>query len=57
MTEHTDSNSAEQETLKALTFQRLHPKTYLQRFLAEDGLRPDGRTTEDWRSVSVNVGW
>ncbi|EKM59904.1 uncharacterized protein PHACADRAFT_181840 [Phanerochaete carnosa HHB-10118-sp] len=51
----TVSPSAEQETLKALTFQRLHPKAYLERFLAEN-VRPDGREPTEWRDVSVNVG-
>ena len=44
------------EALKALTFQRLHPKTYLERFLAER-VRPDGREPDEGRDVSVNVGW
>ncbi|KAF7789424.1 hypothetical protein EIP86_000368 [Pleurotus ostreatoroseus] len=43
------------EALKALTFQRLHPKTYLERFLAER-VRPDGREPDEGRDVSVNVG-
>lgn len=51
----SSSNSAEQDALKALTFQRLHPKTYLERFLAED-VRPDGRNLDEWRDVSVIVG-
>ena len=49
------STSPEQDALKALTFQRLHPKTYLERFLAEN-VRPDGRDFDEWRDVSVNVG-
>lgn len=36
-------------------FQRLHPKTYLERFIAE-GIRPDGREPTSWRNVSVNAG-
>jgi hypothetical protein len=36
-------------------YQRLHPHTYLQRFL-ERGVRTDGRKEGDWRSVGVNVG-
>ncbi|KAI9057666.1 ribosomal protein S5 domain 2-like protein [Trametes sanguinea] len=51
----SSSNSAEQDALKALTFQRLHPKTYLERFLSEN-LRPDGREFDEWRDISVNVG-
>ncbi|EIW61518.1 uncharacterized protein TRAVEDRAFT_35012 [Trametes versicolor FP-101664 SS1] len=50
----SSSSSAEQDALKALTFQRLHPKTYLERFLAED-VRPDGRNLDEWRDVSVIV--
>ncbi|KAI0638638.1 ribosomal protein S5 domain 2-type protein [Trametes polyzona] len=51
----SSSSSAEQDALKALTFQRLHPKTYLERFLSEN-VRPDGREFDEWRNVSVNVG-
>ncbi|KAF8076871.1 ribosomal protein S5 domain 2-type protein [Lyophyllum atratum] len=46
---------AEQEALKAATFQRLHPRVYLERFLNEQ-VRPDGRAFDGWRDVSVNVG-
>jgi len=56
-------------TNKAAIFQRLHPRVYLERFLAE-GVRPDGRSlwaTDShtgsvisegaiWREVSINVG-
>lgn len=52
----TSPTDAEQEALKALTFQRLHPRAYLERFLAEQ-LRPDGRTPAEWRNVSINAGW
>ncbi|TFK69417.1 ribosomal protein S5 domain 2-like protein [Pluteus cervinus] len=45
----------EQEALKASVFQRLHPRVYLERFLAEN-VRPDGREFDAWRPVSVNVG-
>ncbi|KAJ4474375.1 ribosomal protein S5 domain 2-type protein [Lentinula aciculospora] len=52
----------EREALKAATFQRLHPRIYLERFLQEK-IRPDGRSkAEDindanvWRNVEVNVG-
>ncbi|KAF7327752.1 Semialdhyde-dh domain-containing protein [Mycena kentingensis (nom. inval.)] len=41
--------------LKAAVFQRLHPRTYLERFIAES-YRPDGRQFDGWRDVSVNVG-
>ncbi|GJE87506.1 ribosomal protein S5 domain 2-like protein [Phanerochaete sordida] len=47
--------STEEAALKALTFQRLHPKAFLERFLAENA-RPDGREPAEWRDVSVNVG-
>ncbi|KAF9449035.1 hypothetical protein P691DRAFT_728597 [Macrolepiota fuliginosa MF-IS2] len=59
------SNAPEQgsDTLKAAIFQRLHPRVYLERFLAED-VRPDGRALGTgieggegvWRDVSINVG-
>ncbi|TDL30067.1 hypothetical protein BD410DRAFT_811430 [Rickenella mellea] len=42
-------------TSSALTFQRLHPRAYLERFISE-GFRPDGRTSDDWRETSLNVG-
>ena len=42
-------------SLEALSFQRLHPRAYLERFLAE-GIRLDGREDDGWRSVSVNTG-
>ncbi|KAJ6505978.1 ribosomal protein S5 domain 2-type protein [Mycena vulgaris] len=41
--------------LKASIFQRLHPRAYLERFVAEN-VRPDGRPFDAWRDVSVNVG-
>ncbi|CEL63878.1 exosome complex component RRP43 [Rhizoctonia solani AG-1 IB] len=41
--------------LEASTFQRLHPRTYFERFIAE-GYRPDGRKADTWRDVRVNVG-
>jgi hypothetical protein len=41
--------------LNADIFQRLHPKAYLERFLAEQ-LRPDGREAADWRDLYVHVG-
>ncbi|KAJ3529558.1 hypothetical protein NMY22_g8956 [Coprinellus aureogranulatus] len=45
----------EHEALQASIFQRLHPRAYLERFLAE-GFRPDGRALDVWREVSVNTG-
>lgn len=47
--------AAEAEALKAATFRRLHPRLYLERFLAE-GVRSDGRTEDDFRDIAVNVG-
>lgn len=40
---------------RVAVFQRLHPKAYFERFIAE-GFRPDGRESLDWRDLSVNVG-
>lgn len=39
----------------AAVFKRLHPSSYLSRFLTQ-GYRPDGRKTRSWREVSINVG-
>ena len=41
--------------LRAEVYRRLHPRAYLERFLAE-GVRPDGRTALDFRDVSINAG-
>lgn len=41
--------------IKAAVFQRLHPRLYLERFIAEN-VRPDGREFMAWREVSINVG-
>ncbi|KAI9462858.1 ribosomal protein S5 domain 2-type protein [Lactarius psammicola] len=41
--------------LNAQIFQRLHPRAYLERFLAEQ-VRTDGREAEEWRDLSVHVG-
>jgi len=49
------TSKAEQDALRAATFQRLHPKVYLERFLAEN-VRLDGREFAEWRDASVNVG-
>ncbi|KAJ8596856.1 hypothetical protein M405DRAFT_756868 [Rhizopogon salebrosus TDB-379] len=49
------NTSASDDTLRAQIFQRLHPRVYLERFIAEK-FRPDGRTFDEWRNVSVNVG-
>lgn len=49
------STANEEQAIKAATFRRLHPKAYLERFLAEK-IRPDGREVDEWRDISVNVG-
>ncbi|KAG7093557.1 hypothetical protein E1B28_007227 [Marasmius oreades] len=49
------SSDTQSESLKAAIFQRLHPRVYLERFLAE-GIRPDGRTEAEWRTVDINIG-
>lgn len=41
--------------LNAQIYQRLHPRAYLERFLAEQ-VRPDGREAEEWRDISLHVG-
>jgi len=51
----TQAASSSKEFLQATIFQRLHPRTYLSRFV-EEGFRPDGRERSDWRDISVNVG-
>ena len=43
------------DNLNAQIFQRLHPRAYLERFLAEQ-VRPDGREAEEWRDLFVHVG-
>lgn len=49
------ATSAPSEEIKAATFQRLYPKTYLERFLQEN-VRPDGRDFLEFRDCSINVG-
>lgn len=39
----------------AAVYKRLHPASYLSRYLSK-GYRPDGRKTAEWRDVSVNLG-
>ncbi|KLO14512.1 hypothetical protein SCHPADRAFT_903189 [Schizopora paradoxa] len=51
----SQAGSSSKESLQATVFQRLHPRTYLSRFV-EEGFRPDGRELGDWRDISVNVG-
>ncbi|KAI0044472.1 hypothetical protein FA95DRAFT_1583740 [Auriscalpium vulgare] len=41
--------------VKAQIFQRLHPRVYLERFVAEN-VRPDGREFDDFRDLSVVLG-
>lgn len=48
-------STSEDADLKAAVFQRLHPRVYLERFVAEN-VRPDGRQIDAWREISVNVG-
>ena len=45
----------EEDALKVAVFQRLHPRAYLERFLAEN-IRPDKRLCDEFRDVHVNVG-
>lgn len=49
------NNSTTTTSTTAETFRRLHPRTYLSRFLAEH-IRPDGREPSDSRDLSINVG-
>lgn len=49
---HPGLGSTEQEVT---TFQRLHPRVYLERFLAEK-IRPDGRNLHGFRDIDVNEG-
>lgn len=49
------ASSIQSDSLRAQIFQRLHPHAYLDRFLIE-GVRPDGRTPDEWRDVFINVG-
>lgn len=48
-------SQSEQDALKVAVFQRLHPRAYLERFLAEN-IRPDKRLCDGFRDVHVNVG-
>ena len=41
--------------LNAQIYQRLHPRAYFERFLAEQ-VRPDSREAEEWRDIFVHVG-
>jgi exosome complex component RRP43 len=41
--------------INAQIFQRLQPKAYLERFLA-DQFRPDGREASEWRDLFVHLG-
>ncbi|KIJ49546.1 hypothetical protein M422DRAFT_59277 [Sphaerobolus stellatus SS14] len=47
--------STSQKKFDPSVFQRLHPRAYLERFLAE-GVRPDGREPGSWRDAIANVG-
>jgi exosome complex component RRP43 len=48
-------SQSEEDALKVAVFQRLHPRAYLERFLAEN-IRPDKRLCDGFRDVHVNVG-
>jgi hypothetical protein len=48
-------SSSSDDALKASVFQRLHPRIYLERFLAEN-VRPDSREFTAFREIGVNVG-
>jgi exosome complex component RRP43 len=48
-------SQSEEDALKVAVFQRLHPRAYLERFLAEN-IRPDKRLCGGFRDVHVNVG-
>lgn len=47
--------SEEELRISAATFKRLHPRTYLERFLSSH-VREDGRSFPGWRRVSVVPG-
>jgi hypothetical protein len=51
----SSSSIAAASSSSAEVFKRLHPASYLARFLTK-GYRPDGRKLRGWRDVSVNVG-
>jgi exosome complex component RRP43 len=38
------------------TYQRLHPRAYLAKFIAEK-LRPDGRELAEFRLLEINSGY
>ena len=48
-------SQSEEDALKIAVFQRLHPRAYLERFLAEN-IRYDKRLSDGFRDVHVNVG-
>ena len=49
------SSAASTSASAGAIFRKLHPESYLQRYLAKD-YRPDGRQVGEWRDVSVNTG-
>lgn len=49
------SSAASTSASAGAIFRKLHPESYLQRYLAKD-YRPDGRQVREWRDVSVNTG-
>ena len=54
-TSSSSLSQSEEDALKVAVFQRLHPRAYLERFLAEN-IRPDKRLCDGFRDVHVNVG-
>ncbi|KAK2464837.1 hypothetical protein APHAL10511_003136 [Amanita phalloides] len=51
----TLTHDSDSDSVRAAIFQRLHPRVYLERFVAED-VRPDGRRFDEWRDISINIG-
>jgi exosome complex component RRP43 len=55
-----DTATASTSALTPALFRRLHPKPYLDKFIASE-VRPDGRPlagtgSERWREASINTG-
>lgn len=49
------TSSISSAAASAAVYQRLHPASYLSRYLAKE-YRPDGRSLLEWRDVSINAG-
>ncbi len=54
-TDQPEAESSTSAATAAAVYQRLHPDSYLSRYLVKN-YRPDGRTTKQWRDVSINAG-